>query len=50
MDEPTNLVERILDLKGWTQSRLAYELRALARSLHEPEPRGLQSVTVNRWK
>jgi hypothetical protein len=50
VDEPVDLVESILDLTGWTQSRLVYELRRVARSLHEPEPTGLQPVTVNRWK
>jgi hypothetical protein len=50
VDEPVDLVESILHLTGWTQSRLVYELRGVARSLHEPEPTGLQPVTVNRWK
>jgi hypothetical protein len=50
VDESVDLVESILHLTGWTQSRLVYELRAVARSLHEPEPTGLQPVTVNRWK
>jgi hypothetical protein len=50
VDEPADLVEHILLLKGWTQEQFAYELRLVARSLHEPEPTGLNSVTVNRWK
>jgi hypothetical protein len=50
VDKPGDLIESILRMTGWTQSRLAYELRGVARSLHEPEPTGLQTVTVNRWR
>jgi hypothetical protein len=44
-----DLVESILQLTGWTQVQLVYELRVVARALQEPEPSGLQPVTVNRW-
>ena len=49
VDQPGDLVKRILYTTGWTQTRLVYELRMTARSLHEPEPTGLHPVTVNRW-
>jgi tetratricopeptide (TPR) repeat protein len=50
MDYAGELVEVILGLTGWTQVRLVHELRASARSLQEPEPLGLDPVTVNRWR
>jgi tetratricopeptide (TPR) repeat protein len=50
LQEPVDLVERILDQTGWSQTRLVHELRKTARLLQEPEPAGLQLVTVNRWK
>jgi hypothetical protein len=50
MEESRNLVQGILDLTGWTQARLVHELRQTAQSLREPEPAGLNLVTVNRWK
>jgi tetratricopeptide (TPR) repeat protein len=50
VEQPANLVEGILHLTGWTQTRLVHELRRTARLLQEPEPTGLQLVTVNRWK
>jgi hypothetical protein len=50
VDEAADLVESILDMTGWTQPRLVHEIKGVARSLHEPEPTGLQPITVNRWK
>jgi hypothetical protein len=50
MDNAGELVEVILKLTGWTQVRFVHELRRAARSLHEPEPTGLDAVTVNRWR
>jgi tetratricopeptide (TPR) repeat protein len=50
LEDSTNVVERILDLTGWTHARLVHEMGRAARILHEPEPFGLDIVTVNRWK
>lgn len=48
--DPVNLVERILAVTGWTQTRLVTEIRRMARLLHGSDPVGLHVVTVNRWK
>jgi hypothetical protein len=43
-------VNAILDLTGWTQTRLVYELRQAALALGEAAPAGINAVTINRWK
>jgi tetratricopeptide (TPR) repeat protein len=43
-------VNAILDLTGWTQTRLVHELRRAALALGEAAPAGLNPVTINRWK
>jgi hypothetical protein len=50
MQDADRLVDVILNLTGWTQVRLARELRRAARDLHGTAAPGLDSVTVNRWK
>jgi hypothetical protein len=45
-----DLVDMILGLTGWTQARMVHELRRMARTLQEPEPLGLDPVTINRWR
>jgi hypothetical protein len=50
VDETSGQLRSILDLTGWTQTRLVHELRQTARQLREPAPAGLNVVTVNRWK
>jgi hypothetical protein len=50
MEKPSDVVDAVLSMTGWTQARLAHELRRTARSLGETEPIGLDAVTVNRWR
>jgi hypothetical protein len=50
MQDADRLVDVILHLTGWTQVRLARELRRAARALHGTAAPGLDPVTVNRWR
>jgi hypothetical protein len=50
MEDADRLVDVVLDLTGWTQVRLARELRRTALALHGTEAPGLDPVTVNRWR